>query len=335
MATIRKLRNRWQAQVRLKGIKPIAKSFTKKSEAVAWSRVIESRVTLGTFVDARAAENTLVSDLIDRYLELRNKHHRVDASLKSRCKRLTLSLGVFSLSKLSTCHLSEYRDQRLEVANPTTVIHELSLLQRILRLANTEWAIPFPQGIPTIGLPRMPRGRTRRLAVGEEERLLSECKKDAVLHDFILLAIETAGRRSELVAMKWMDIDFGSSTLSIPKTKTGVPRVIPLSRKALVVLKSMSRTNEHVFSISATAASQRFAKACKKAGINDLRIHDLRHTGISRLFELGLNSMEVAAISGHETLAMLKRYTHLNISHLSSRMEALESNRLERSTPAT
>jgi len=125
MATIRKQRGKWQAQVRLKGIKPLAKSFSKKSDAVAWSLVVESRVTLGTYFDPRAAENTLVSDIIDRYLQLRNKNNRVDASLRSRSERLRRSLGAFSLSQLSVVHLSEYRDQRLEVANPATVIHEL------------------------------------------------------------------------------------------------------------------------------------------------------------------------------------------------------------------
>lgn len=312
MATIRKHRNRWQAQIRLKGIKPIAKSFIKKFDAIAWARVTESRVTLGTYVDPRMAESTLVSDVIDRYLKQLNNRNRVDASLKSRAERLRRSLGAYSLSKLSVCHLSEYRDQRLEVANPATVIHELSLLRRILRLASLEWAIPFPQGIPQVRLPKMPKGRVRRLNVGEEEKLLSLCVNDSVLHGFILLAIETAMRRSELVAMQWADINWESSTLSIPKTKTGVPRVIPLSQKALSVLSSMKRTEGRVFRITATAASQRFNRACREAGISDLRLHDLRHEEISRLFELGLNQMEVAAISGHQTVSMLQRYTHIN-----------------------
>lgn len=320
MATVRKQRDKWQAQIRLHGIKPIAKSFNKKSEAVAWSRVIESRVTLGSYVDPRAAENTLVSDVIDRYLELLNKRNRADASLRSRCKRLSRALGAFSLSKLSVLHLSEYRDQRLEVANPATVIHELSLLRRILCLASTEWAIPLPLGIPTIRLPTMPKGRVRRLNIGEEEQLLSLCVDDPVLKNFISLAIETAMRRSELIAMRWSDIDWENSTLSIPKTKTGVSRIIPLSRKVLSILEAMGRVGERVFDITATRVSQKFARACKKAGIKDLHLHDCRHEAISRLFELGLNQMEVAAISGHTTVAMLSRYTHISVEHLAKRL---------------
>lgn len=222
--------------------------------------------------------------------------------------------------------MSGYRDQRLKVdsANAATVCHELSLLRRILRLASTEWAIPFPQGIPTIRLPAMPKGRVRRLAAGEEDKLLSLCVDDPVLRDFILLAIETAMRRSEIIAMKWSDIDWESRTLSIPKTKTGVPRVIPLSRKALTVLRSISRAEEHVFSISATAVAQRFANACKQARVFDLRLHNPRHEAISRLFELGLNQMEITAISGHHTVSMLQRYTHIGIEHITSKLDLLE-----------
>jgi integrase len=332
MATIRKLRNRWQAQVRLNGIKPIAKSFAKKSEAVAWSKVTESRVILGTYVDPREAERTLVSDLIDRYLELLNKCNRADASLMSRCKRLRGNLGAFSLAKLSVLNLSEYRDSRLhtDLANPATVCHELNLLRRILRVANSDWGIAIPNGIPQVRLPKMPRGRTRRLKAGEEEQLLSLCVDDPVLENFISLAIETAMRRSELIAMRWSYIDWENSTLSIPHTKNGIPRVIPLSLKARTILKSISRTNDHVFSITATAASQRFAKACKQAGICDLRLHDMRREAISRLFEQGFSQMEVASISGHLTVSMLALYTNINVSHLSSRMEALETGRSER-----
>ena len=84
MATIRKLRDKWQAQIRLKGIKPIAKSFDKKSDAVNWARVTESKVTLGTFVDPRAADDTPLSKLIDLYLDRMKSQGRESGSEKSR-----------------------------------------------------------------------------------------------------------------------------------------------------------------------------------------------------------------------------------------------------------
>jgi integrase len=335
MATIRRHRLKWQAQVRLKGIKPIAKSFVKKSDAVSWARVVESRVTLGTYADPRVAENTLVKDLIDRYLEQPNKRNRVDASLESRLGRLRVSLGAFSLSRLSVAHLSQFRDGRLEVVSSQTVIHELSLLRAILRTAATEWGIPFPLGIPTIRLPKAPRGRTRRLIDDEEQKLLSLCEEDPVLRNFISLAIETAMRRSELINLCWEDIDLNSRVLSIHKTKNGIPRQIPLSDKAVKILQRQvddrvtkgghdNQGQSRVFNLTATAITHRFARLREKAGITNLRVHDLRHEAISRLFEHGLNTMEVASISGHQSVLMLARYSHISVEHLTRKLN--ESN---------
>ncbi len=321
MATIRKLRDKWQAQVRLKGIKPITKSFIKKSDAVDWSRVIESQVTLGTYVDPRASERITLDSLIDLYLQRKVASGAENRAEQSRLKRLRSVLGAFSLSQLSVAVLSQFRDQRLLRANPATVVHELSLLARLLRLATSNFGIPLPQGVPRIRLPKMPHGRTRRLCGDEESRLLEAAKTDPELSDFILLAIECATRRSELIEVKGVDINLGSRTVLLPVTKSGIPRVIPLTRKALKTLGARVAGDGRVFSISATAMSQRFSLACKKAGISDLRIHDLRHEGISRLFELGLSTVEVAAISGHQSLAMLHRYTHIRAEHLISRLD--------------
>ena len=323
MATIRKLRDKWQAQVRLKGVKPIARSFAKKADAVSWGLVIESGVVQGTYVDPRAAESTTLSEVIDRYSEQLKARKRESSAVESRLKRLRSDLGAFCLSKLGVSQLAGYRDRRLLVANPATVIHELSLLLRVLRMASTEYEIPLPKGIPQVRLPSMPAGRVRRLAKDEEYRLLDACGDAPAFHDFIVLAIETAMRRSELVSMRWEDINWGESLLNIPVTKAGVSRVIPLSCAALSVLRLLERSGESVWGFSATVASQRFSKTCSAAGIKNLRLHDLRHEGISRFFELGLNQMEVAAISGHKTLSMLKRYTHINPRHLVSRLSSL------------
>lgn len=324
MATIRKHRDKWQAQIRLSGIKPIARSFTKRSDAIAWACVTEGKVTLGTYVNPRAAESTMLSEVIDRYIEQCKSQFKESRSDSSRLKRLRIDLGAFSLNKIDWCQLSEYRDRRLLEANPATVSHELSLLTRILRRANSDWGIPLPQGVPHVRQPKMPQGRIRRMSTTEEIDLLEKSKDDEELRNIILLALETAMRRSEIIGMRWCDIDWKASTLNIPKTKAGVPRVIPLTGAAIALLRGVVEKGEYIWKISATAASQRFARACGRAAIQGLRFHDLRHEAISRLFELGLNQMEVAAISGHKTVAMLQRYTHINPSHLVARLEKLQ-----------
>ena len=134
--------------------------------------------------------------------------------------------------------------------------------------------------------------------------------------DIILLAIETGMRRGEILNIEARDVNCRDRTLQIPKTKTGIPREIPLSRTACSILEKQMVLNGRLFSVTAAQLSRAFAKACEEAQISDLRLHDIRHEATSRFFEMGCNVMEVAAITGHRSLEMLNRYTHLRAEDL-------------------
>ncbi|MBE9395738.1 site-specific integrase [Pontibacterium sp. N1Y112] len=319
MATIRKLRNKWQAQVRLKGHKPQAKSFTLKSDAVAWARMIEAEIQKGVFVDTSVAERMTVRDAIEKYLSLLTdpKKQRVE---RSTARPVIAFLGHTSLFNLSNQNLADFRDDQLKQVGPTTVVHRLSLLSKVLKLAHQEWGVPFPKGIPTVRKPKRPRGRDRRLLDSEYDQLLVALTESPVVQKVVVLAVETAMRRGELAKIKWEHIDFKNRTLHIPETKTGVPRNVPLSDRAVALLEGMDRNAQRVFEIQPDSISQAFERACKRADIEGLRFHDLRHEATSRFFEKGLNTMEVATITGHKTLEMLNRYTHLRAEDLVSRI---------------
>nr|WP_226832489.1 site-specific integrase [Acidithiobacillus sulfurivorans] len=157
------------------------------------------------------------------------------------------------------------------------------------------------------------KARDRRLSPIEEKKLLGECTPS--LKAIILFALETGMRRGEIRKMLWKDVDLNKCTAQLFDTKNGEDRTIPLSSRAVNVLKSLPRNiNGKVF--PGADISHTFAAACKRAGIEDLRFHDLRHEATSRLFEKNLNPMQVAAITGHKTLQMLKRYTHLRAEDL-------------------
>jgi integrase len=319
MATIRKLRAKWQAQVRIKGHKPQAKSFTLKSDAIAWARMLEAEIQKGVFVDTAEAERMTVSAAIERYL-LSIRDERKQAIERSTARPVMAVLGAVSLFNLTNQHLAEFRDEQLQLVGPTTVVHRLSLLNKVLRIAAQEWNVPFPKGIPLVRKPKRPSGRDRRL-LNDEFGLLQDALIDTpVVQNIVVLAVETAMRRGELVKIKWEHLDLKNRTLHIPETKTGVPRDVPLSGAAVEVLMSVSRVDDIVFNIRPDSVSQAFERACKRAGIEGLRFHDLRHEATSRFFEKGLNTMEVATITGHKTLEMLNRYTHLRASDLVSRI---------------
>jgi integrase len=141
----------------------------------------------------------------------------------------------------------------------------------------------------------------------------------------ITVAVETAVRRSELLRIKRSHINFSKQTLEIGLTKTGKP---PLSSRALKALKEQLRASEMVipmeeqpiFQITGSRLFKDFQKLREEIGMVDFRWHDLRHEATSRLFEKGLNLMEVASITGHQDLKMLKRYTHLRAEDLMGRL---------------
>lgn len=319
MATVRKLRNKWQAQVRLKGVKPQAKSFTLKSDAVAWARMVEAEIQRGVFVDTAVAQQMTVKDAIDRYL-LTIAHKKDSRVEVSTAKPVIKYLGGISLFNLSNQDLAEFRDQQLQSVGSTTVVHRLSLLSKVLKIAHQEWNIPFPKGIPNVRKPKRPNGRDRRLEKGEFDLLTNALSESETVQKIVVIAVETAMRRGELVNIKWEHIDWNNRTLHIPETKTGVPRDVPLSERALAVFESMKATTGLVFKIQADSVSQAFERACKRVSIKGLRFHDLRHEATSSFFEKGLNTMEVATITGHKTLEMLNRYTHLKAENLVDRI---------------
>jgi len=121
-------------------------------------------------------------------------------------------------------------------------------------------------------------------------------------------ALETGRRRGVILNAKREHVQ--GQFLRIPETKTEKPRTIPLSKKALQILKKAPKQG-NLFLLRPDSVTQGFNRACKRAGIEDLRFHDLRHEAISRLFEKGLAVQEVAAISGHSDWRTLKRYTHV------------------------
>jgi len=228
------------------------------------------------------------------------------------------------LSKLKPTHFAKYRDERLKEVSPSTIKKEMVLLNHALDTAQKEWGCYLPVNpLQGIRKPKENPQRDRRLDGEELKRLLVSCG-DSANHWFcplVITAIETAMRRGELLGLEWQHVDLDKRTAYLPITKNGTSRTIPLSLKAIETLQHLPRDiSGRVFPLSATALRGLWARACKRAGIEDLRFHDLRHEATSRFFEKGLNVMEVAAITGHKDLRMLQRYTHLRAEDLAVKL---------------
>ena len=317
MSSITRRNGKYQAQVRRLG-QSISRTFHRKSDAVAWARQVESDIERGTFADGSAARRTTLREAIRLYRKqvlpgLATTSQVIDVY---RLNALESKLGSLSLAAVTTEAVSNYRNARLKLVGPATVLKELGTLSRVLTACRTEWGLPVANVVKEIRKPTAPPGRARRLKEGELDRLLKELLP--VMQALVLFAIETAMRRGEIVSMRFEHVDWDRRTLRIPKTKTGIARTIPLSQRAYRVLESLrdGRSDGRVFRMTAATISQAFRRACQRAGLEDLHLHDLRHEATSRLFEKGLAVMEVASITGHADLRMLARYTHLRADDL-------------------
>ena len=138
----------------------------------------------------------------------------------------------------------------------------------------------------------------------------------------VQLALETAMRQGELLRLHWEYIDLNRGTAHLPDTKNGEARTVPLSSTAIAVLRALPRAlHGDVFrGVTTEAVKRSYMRAIRRAGSKDLRFHDLRHEATTRLFEKGLNIMEVASITGHKDLRMLRRYTHLKAEDLARKL---------------
>lgn len=312
----------WQVKIRRKGWPQQAKTFETHEDASRWARKIESEMDDGIFVSRKEAEKTTLSEALDRYLTEKTVHKKGAEQERNRISQFKRSkLANRFLASIRGADIAKYRDQRLtEGRSPYTVTNELIILSSLFNVANREWGMEsLSNPVSMVSRPKLPKGRERRLLPGEEDKLLSNLGR--TIKPMFQLALETAMRQGELVALEWKYVDFTKRILLLPETKNGEARAVPLSTAAISILEALPHNQDgRVFSVTGNHISKTFRETCNKIDIDGLRFHDLRHEATSRLFEKGLNPMEVASITGHKTLLMLKRYTHLRAEDLATKL---------------
>lgn len=315
MATIEQRANgTWRTKIRKKGYPSLSASFDTKAEAQRWAAEIEGDMSRKRFVDTREAEGTTVAQALERYEREVSINKKGARQEKTRIKVWSESkYGSKSLAELRSSDLAEYRDVRLaEGMSTNTVRLSLALISHLYTVAIKDWGIEgLSNPVAKLRMPKGSRERDRRPTSAELKAVL---KAAAVIHSempvVIEMAIETAMRRSELLTLRREHIK-GKHAL-LEDTKNGSRRLVPLSLRARALIESLpARMDGFVFSLAPHSVSQYFLRACRDAKVEDLHFHDMRHEGTSRLFEKGLSIMEVASITGHKTMSMLKRYTHL------------------------
>lgn len=321
MATYRQRSGRWQCRVQ-RGEHSITKTFTDKRDAALWAREVERAIDLGTYERVEANPLATVGDLLARYAREVTPSKKGCNQEAARLHAMgRCPLAQVQLTKLSARHVAEYRDSRAKAVAGGTVLRELALFGGVLNHARKEWGCKVQNFVRDIRLPPPGKGRTRTLSEAEEAALLAAMPANPWVGAAVRLALATAMRRGELLALAWENVNLRECTAHLPDTKNGSSRTVPLSPNALKVLKSSPRhLSGKVLPISANALRLAFERATAKAGIEGLRFHDLRHTAISRMSQLLPNVVELAAVSGHKSLTMLQRYYHVSAEALASKL---------------
>ncbi len=324
MATIRKRgAYQWQAQIRRQGYPPQSKTFACKADAEAWAKMVESEMDRRVWIPRKEAENTSLREALQRYLLEITPMKKGARQEASRIKLwMNLPLADRSLAHIRGVDIAAYRDERLTSGrSPITINNDLILLSHVFTVARSDWGMEsLLNPVANVRRPKQPRSRDRRLAHGEEERLLTTAAYP--LREMIVIALDTAMRAGEILALRWDLVQFTRRVAVLEDTKNGEKREVPLTPRAANTLQGLPRCLDgFVFPrIDSSHVSHRFALACKSAGVSGLRFHDLRHEATSRFIERGFNVIEVAAITGHKTLNMLKRYTHPRADDLAKRL---------------
>ena len=318
MGSIRKRNGKFQAQVRREGVPDLSKTFTSRKDATVWVRGLEARIDAGETTVAAAKAITL-ADVLLRYSQEVTPHKKGREAEQRRLNRLLRDpITQVLLGKLDSMTLARFRDRRVE-DGVRAAQYDLIIIRHALKLARMEWGISMPSNpVDGIRIPNGIRTRERRLMEGEYDKLQEAALscKNAFIWPAVRFALETAVRRSELLSMSWVNTDLDRRIVMLPDTKNGTKREVPLTTAAIDIIQKLPKRCDRVFETTDYSIRHGWDRLVKRAGIKDLRFHDLRHEAVSRLFEAGLSIPEVALISGHKDYRMLARYTHLRADTL-------------------
>lgn len=307
-----------------------ARTFDTKRQATAWIRDREAELDRPGALDAATQATCTLSEAIDLYL----KEKRTIGRTKAQCLRTIQAqpIAAMDCATIRAADISAFaRDMLAGGRQPQTVGNYISHLSAVFRDARALWGIPLDhtamkdaQGaLARHGSIGKSNKRDRRPTLRELDALLTfftdrqaRAPSSAPMHKIIAFALFSTRRQEEITTIKWTDLDEPHSRVLVrnmkhPGAKIGNDVWSELPPEALRLALSMPRTKAEIFPYSTDAISAAFTRACKVLAIDDLRFHDLRHEGVSRLFEMGRTIPLVASVSGHRSWSSLQRYAQI------------------------
>lgn len=326
----------YRVKVRLKGHPAATGTFQRLTDARRWAQSTEAAIREGRYFKTPEATRHTLSDLVDRY---------VDEVLPTKPKNASNSkqhllwwkdkIGAYSLADVTPALVVQCRNDLLatttrrgtKMAN-ATVVRYMASLSHAFSLAVKDWQWVDDSPLRKVSKPKEPRGRERFLSDSERAALLQACKASSsrYLYTVVVLALSTGMRRGEIMSLRWPQVDIPRGRILLYETKNDTSRAVPLTGLALTLMSDLAKVRridtDLVFSSEAGAhpvdLTKPWTTALGRANLTNFRFHDLRHSAASYLAMNGATTIEIAAVLGHKTLQMVKRYSHLANSHTNS-----------------
>lgn len=322
-----------RAKIRLKGQKPVTRTFPNISLAKKWATQTEAAIREGRYFNQVESRKHTLAETVERYKRdvLPNKSDAMQHQ-GAHLSEWKEEIGHLVLADITPQLLTECRDTFAKrkthyktQRSPATVNRLLAAISHVFSIASAEWGWIEHNPVKKVRKLKEPRGRVRFLSDNEREALLRECEASDLqcLLPIVVLALATGMRRGEILGLRWENVDLLRGRLVLEETKNGERRGVALGDYPLKLLKLHNKVRrldtDLVFPSQSGNRPLEFRgawnKALKKAEIENFRFHDLRHSAASYLAMNGATPAEIAEILGHKTLAMVKRYAHLCENH--------------------
>jgi integrase len=331
----------YRARVRQKGAPSLSSSFHTKRQAVEWAQRMEAEVRAGRYFGLEEDREKTFAQFVDRYIEKElPKNPKGYAKQKLLLSWWKSHLGKYFLCHITPSSIAELRDRLLSemtpkgtLRTPSTTNRYLAALSRAFTICQREWRWIKENPVLKITRPKENKPRDRYLEKEEIHRLLEVCKKSKspYLYAIVLFALSTGARKGEILSLTWDDVDFARMTAIFRDTKNGETRAVHLSATIIGRLKEEKERrvvlSNYVFpnhnGTKPADIKTAWENAVKETGLKNVCFHSLRHTAASHLSMGGFSPLEIAAVLGHKTLAMVKRYSHLSISATARALDRL------------
>jgi integrase len=304
--------------------------YTRRKAEVAERRFFPERIR---------RRDVLLADFIRDYLARIQGTLRSYADLERHGRVWQAALGDRPLRQVVAGDVQRHVAKRLTTMRPASVNRELAFLKRVYNVAIADGLLEM-NPVRQVKLLQENNARVRYLTDVEEVRLRAET--GGTRWPIVALALNTGLRRGELFGLRWEHVDFTTNVLTIPRTKTGRTRHVPMNAEVRAILGTQESRGRSPYVLPSAAGDtpldsqslirRIFTPALKRAGIADFRWHDLRHTFASRLIMRGVDLRTVQDLLGHADVRMTLRYSHLSPAHLLDAVEKLSEPRTGTST---